>query len=160
MIEVGMLKPIFLEIPHSIHFTGDLVSARQMKLNVIWKAEWVEFMLLRLWFLVFASEHSLGRFCFFCMSSNRPLKVQFLVLWASKRQVIMYALYLGREWGNMAKICDDLSRDGVVLEAATGAVASWFSTFLMCQLCAIKWKCSEHSTHSINKLFWFFQQLC
>ena len=60
----------------------------------------------------------------------------------------------------MAKICDDLSRDGVVLEAATGAVASWFSTFLMCQLCAIEWKCSEHSTQSINKLFWFFQQLC
>ena len=43
-----MLKPIFPEICHSVHSTGDLVSARQMKLNAIWKAEWAEFMLLLL----------------------------------------------------------------------------------------------------------------
>lgn len=48
MIEVGMLKPIFPEIPHSVHSTGDLVSAKQMKFNAIWNAEWVAFMLLLL----------------------------------------------------------------------------------------------------------------
>lgn len=35
-----MLKAIFPEIPHSLDSTGDLVSAKQIKLHAIWKDEW------------------------------------------------------------------------------------------------------------------------
>lgn len=151
-------QSLFLEIPHSIHSTGDLVSARQMKLNVIWKAEWVEFMLLHLWFLVLASEHSLGRFCFFCMSSNRPLKVQFLVCGHQKRQVIMYPLYLEENeaiWPRFVMIWVEMAWSW---KLATGVCfldspPSWCANYVLLSENVLNiW------IHSINKLFWFFQQ--
>lgn len=40
MIEVGKLKTIYSEVPHSLDTPGGLASAKQMKLHVIWKGEW------------------------------------------------------------------------------------------------------------------------
>lgn len=76
MIEVAKLKTIFPELSHSLDFAGDLTSVKHMNLHTVWKGEWGRVPASSsVIFFIFAHEHGVGSFCFFCMTSNRRPKV-------------------------------------------------------------------------------------